>query len=136
MNTGFGGGVADDTDGFARTFAGAGIGLGALAADRQTTQGADATIAFDALKAFEVHADFAAEIAFDDVFAFLNGMDDLRELLLAEVLGTDIRIDVGTGQNVFGIARADTVNVAQGDFNALVGWDFYADDAGHTLVDG
>jgi len=134
MNAGFGGGTAHDTDGFARAFAGAGVGLGALPAHGQAPQVTDAAIAFDALKTLEVHADLAAEIAFDDVFAFLNGMDDLRELLLAQVLGADVRVDVGAGQDIFGIAGADAINVAQSDFDALIGRNFYSDDASHGRI--
>jgi len=73
----FGGGITDDADGLARAFAGSGVGLSALAADGQTPEMPDSAIAFDALEALQVHADFPAEIAFDDVFAILNGMDNL-----------------------------------------------------------
>jgi len=132
VDAGFGGWAADDADGFAGAFAGAGVGLGALAANREAAEVADAAIAFDALEAFEVHADFAAQIAFDSIFAFLNGMDNLGELLLGQVLGANIRIDVGASQDVFGIAGANAVNVAQSDFDALVGGDFDADDASHN----
>ena len=37
----------------------------------------DAAIALDALEAFEVHAEFAAQIAFDDILAFLDGVNNL-----------------------------------------------------------
>src|SRR6516162_8775669 len=94
MDTGFGGGIADNADGFARTFAGAGVGLGALATDRQAAQVAETPVTLDTLKALEVHADLAAEIAFNDVFAILDGVDDLGELLLGQVLGADGRVDL------------------------------------------
>ena len=77
MDAGLGGGIADDTDGLARAFAGSGVGLSALAADGQTPEMSNSAIAFDALEALQVHADFPAEIAFDNVFAILNGMDNL-----------------------------------------------------------
>src|SRR5262249_19322051 len=83
VDAGFGCWVADDADGLPWAFTSAGIGLGTLAADREAAQMADAAIAFDGLKAFEVHADFAAQIAFDNIFAVLNGMNDLRKLLFA-----------------------------------------------------
>src|SRR5438094_844184 len=101
MDTGLGGWAADHADGFAGSFAGAGVGLGALAADGQPAQMADAAIALDALEALEVHADFAAQIAFDDVFAVLNGVDNLRELLLGQILGADGRVNLGLGQDYF-----------------------------------
>ena len=43
-------GIADDADGLARAFASAGVGLGALAADGQAAQMANAAIALDALQ--------------------------------------------------------------------------------------
>jgi len=134
MDAGFGGWAADDADGLARTFAGAGIGLGALAADGQTAQVADAPITFDALHALEVHADLAAQIAFDHVFAVLNGVDDLGKLLFSQILGADARVYVGFGEDDLSVAGADAVNVAERDINALVRGDFYSDDASHMLV--
>ena len=134
MDAGLGGGAADDADRLAGAFAGAGVGLGALAADGKAAQVPDAAIAFDGLKAFEVHADFAAEIAFDGVFAVLNSVNDLGELGFREILGADARIDVGSSEDIFRVAGADAVNVTQRDFDALVGGNFYSDDAGHVLV--
>src|SRR3974377_356151 len=104
MDAGFGGWAPDNTDGFARAFAGAGVGLGALAADGQASKVPDAAIAFNALEPLEIHADLAAQITFDHVFAVLDGVDDLRELLLGQVLGADGRVNFGPGQDVFGIA--------------------------------
>ena len=124
MNAGLGVRIALDADGLARTFARAGVGLGALAANRQAAQVADATIALDALQALEVHADFAAQIAFDDVLAVLDGVDDLRELRFVQILGADARIDLGLFEDVFRVARADAVNVAQRDIDALVRREF------------
>ena len=136
MDAGLGARVADDADGLARTFAGTGVGLGALAAHGQTAQMANSPITFDALQALEVHADFAAEIAFDDVLAILNGMNDLGELRFGQILGADARVDLGAGEDVYGVARANAVNVTQGDVDAFVRGNFYSDDTSHLLVDG
>src|SRR5690349_18253356 len=95
MNAGFGSWAADDADSLARAFAGARVGLGTLAANRQPTQMANAAVAFDALEALQVHTDFAAEVAFDDVFAVLDRVNDLGKLLLGEILGANGGIDVG-----------------------------------------
>ena len=69
--------VALHADGLAGTFARAGVRLGALTAHWQTAQMADAAVAFDALQALEVDAQFAAQIAFDDILSFLDRVDDL-----------------------------------------------------------
>src|ERR1700674_5753815 len=121
MDAGLGGGIADDTDGFARSFARARVGLSTLAAHRQAAQVTDAAIAFDTLQALQIHANLAAEIAFDDVFAILNGVDNQGELLLGEIFGTDAGVDLGVGQDDLCIAGANAVDVAQGNIDALVG---------------
>ncbi len=132
MDAGFGGGVADDANGLARAFAGAGVGLGALTANGQTAKVADAAMALDGLEALEVHANLAAQIAFDDVFAVLNRVNNLRELLLGQILGADAGFDVCPGEDDFGIVRADAVNVTQSNINALVWGNFYTDDTSHN----
>jgi hypothetical protein len=105
VDAGLGVRIALHADGLTRTFACAGVGLCALAAHGQAAQMADATIAFDALQTLEVHAEFAPQITFDNVFAVLNGMNNLRELLLVQVFGANARINFRLGQNdlrVFG----------------------------------
>src|SRR6516164_9050437 len=131
MDAGLGGRVAHDTDGLSRAFACAGIGLGALSTDREATKVADTTIAFDALEAFEIHADFAAKITFNYVLAILNGVDDLGQLLFAEVFSANGGVNIGFGQNLLRVAGADAVNVTQSDVDAFVGGNFYANDTSH-----
>ena len=120
MDAGLGVGVALHADGLAGTFAGAGVGLGALAADREAAQMADATVALDALEALQVHTDFAAEIAFDDVLAILDGVHDLRELSFAQVFRAHCAIDARAFQNLFRIHRADSVDITKRDIDALL----------------
>jgi len=134
MDAGLGCRAANDTDGLAGTFASAGIGLGALTANRQAAKMPHAPVTLDALQALEIHADLAAQIAFDDILAVLDGMDNLRELLLGQIFGADTRVDVSLGKNDIGVTGADAIDVAQGDIDALVRWNFYSDDAGHKFV--
>jgi len=131
MDAGLGRWAAHDADGLAWAFAGAGVGLSALAPDGQTTQVADSAIALDTLQTLEVHADFAAEIAFDDIFAVLDGVNNLRELLLGQVLGANGGIDIGLGEDIARVAGPDAVDIAQRDVNALVRGNFDADDTCH-----
>src|SRR5580765_7018103 len=93
MNAGLRRGIAHDTDRLSRAFARTRVGLRSLSAHRQTPQVPDTAIAFDALEPFQIHADFPPQIAFDDVLAVLDGVDDLRELLLRQILGADSRIN-------------------------------------------
>lgn len=131
MDTGFRGGVAHDTNGLSRAFASTRIGLSALPTHGQAAQMADASIALDALKALEIHADFAAKIAFNNVLAILNGMHDLGELLFAQILCANGGVYIGLGQNVFRVAWADAVNVTQRDVDAFIRRNFYANDTSH-----
>ncbi len=92
-----------------------------------------ASITFDTLKAFQVHADFAAKIALDDVFAILDGMHNLRKLRFGQVLCADARIDLRLRKDVLRIARPDAVNITQGDVDALLRRYFYANDTSHII---
>ena len=132
MNAGLGGRIANNTDCLARPFASARICLCALPPNWESSQMTDAPIALDALEALQVHADFPAKITLDDVLAVLDGMNDLRKLLLGQILRANARINVGTRQDVFGIAGADPINIAQSDIDAFVGRNFYSDDASHV----
>src|ERR1051325_6761732 len=134
MDAGFCGWAADDADGLARAFAGASIGLGALSADRQAAPMPHAAIAFYTLEPLKVHADFPPQIALDDIFAVLNRMNDERELLLGQILGANGRIDFCVRQDFFRVGRPNAINVAQGDVDALVGGNFYADDTSHMSM--
>ena len=131
MNTGFSCWAADHADGLARALAGAGVGLGSLTADGQSTKVADAAIALDALEPFEIHADFAAQIAFDDILAVLDRVNDLGELRLSQVLGANAGINFRFGEDFDGVCRANAVDVTQRNVDALIGRNFNADDTSH-----
>ena len=100
----------------------------------KSAQMADAAIAFDALQALEIHAEFAAQIAFDDVFAFLDRVDDLRELRLGQILRADRAVNVRALENLQRVDRADAVNVAQRNVYALVRRNFNTNDACHKFL--
>src|SRR5438552_845624 len=134
MNACLGVGIALDADGLARTLARAGVGLGALAAHRQPAQMADAAITLDGLQTLEVQTDFTPQIAFGHIFAVLNGMDDLRQLLFVQVLGAEGRIDVGLGQDFLRIDRPDAVDVTQRDFDAFAGGNIDSQNAWHSWL--
>src|SRR5439155_18500458 len=114
------------------TFACASVGLGALAAHRQAAQVANPSIALDTLEPLQIHSDLAAQVPLDDVLAVLNRVDDLRELLLGQVFGADAGVNFGLGQDDFRVAGTKAVNVAQSDFDAFVGRNFYSDNSCHN----
>src|ERR1051326_3564231 len=131
MNAGFGGRISDDTDSLTRAFASSRVGLGAVAADGETTKMANAAITFNALQALQVHADLAAQVTFNDIFSILNGMDNLGELLLGKILGTDARIDIGASEDLIGVGRTNLEEKPEGNFVALVRGIFYSNKRSH-----
>jgi hypothetical protein len=54
--------------------------------------------------------------------------------LLIEVLGAEGRINLGLGQDDFGIGRADAVDVAQSDVNSLFAWYFNSNNTSHKFA--
>jgi len=81
-----------------------------------------------------LYAAWCRKVPFDNVFAILDGVDDLRELLLGQIFGADARLDVGLGEDDLRVAGANAVNIPERDINALVRGNFYSNDAGHVLV--
>ena len=126
--------VALHANSLARTFACAGVGAGSLTTHGKPAQMPDAPVALDGLKALEIQAEFAAQIAFNDILALLNRVDDLRELLLVEILGADGRVDAGLLEDDDRVGRADAVNVAEGDVDSLLARDFNTNDACHSCL--
>ena len=114
------------TDRLARSLACAGIGGGALPTDMQAAAMTNASIAIDGLEALEVGLQLAAQIAFDRELARGDRLDDLVELFVAQILGPQVRIDVGLLENANRSARADAVNVGERRFDALVAGNFNA----------
>src|ERR1700676_3439776 len=79
--------------GAARPLAGAGVGLGPLAAHRQTLAVPQAAVAADGLEAVDVLVDLAAQRPFHRIFTVENG-GDARQLVVAQFLGPPLRIYV------------------------------------------
>jgi len=75
MDANFGVRVALHPDGLARPLSSAGVGGSALAPDGQAAQMANAPVTFNALQALQIQAELAAQVALNDVFAILNGVD-------------------------------------------------------------
>src|SRR5205814_976782 len=92
-----GDGAADDAA--LRTLARAGVGVGALAADRQALAVAQAAVATEIHKALDVERDLAAQVAFDLV-ALLERLADPVDLVFGEVLGPLPGIELGRGADL------------------------------------
>jgi hypothetical protein len=88
-----------DADGFARAFASACVGLGALAANRQATTVANATVATDFYQTLNRAVDFAAQITFDAKIA-LDDFTKTSGVGFAEVANTNAGVDTRNVQNL------------------------------------
>ena len=116
-------------DGLPLTFAGTGVGAGALATDRKATAMTDATIAADFGEAFDVERDFAAEVALGVVFR--DFVTDRGQLGVGQILDADVFVDFDGGEDLFGGRGTDTVDVGKGDDDALLIGDINPDNTCH-----
>src|SRR5690554_4738596 len=78
------------TDRFARTFTGAGVGLGALATDRKSMTMTQTTEATEILQTLDVHLYFTTQIAFDGKLAHFS--TKCFKLLVAQVFDLGVRL--------------------------------------------
>ena len=117
----------------ARSFTRPGISGGALSANGEATQVSDSAITLDRLEAFEVEAQLTPEITFDHIFAFLNGVGDLGQLLFIEVLGAHSWIDLGFREDGLRVHGSDAVNISEGDIDALLTGNIDTKNSGHNL---
>src|SRR5580698_2428901 len=97
-----------------RTLAGARVGVGALAVNRQAAAMTQAAVGSHFDQALDVHRSFFAQIAFDRAFGFENG-SDLVDLFLCEVGDLGVRIDTGAIAERVRPGPSNAVNVGQTD---------------------
>jgi hypothetical protein len=107
-------------DGFRRALAGAGVGVGALAADRKALAVTQATVATQILQTLDVHRHFAAKIAFDLVVA-VDGFADRQHFSVGQLVDTAISRYLDLFHDLGGKLRADTVDVLDCDDHAFRG---------------
>src|SRR5699024_155304 len=106
-------------DGLLRTLTGAGIGLGALAVHRESPAVAQALVGTDLDRASDVSLDLAAQVALDLVVA-LDVISEDCQLLVGEVLGTQVGTDARALQDLDGPGPSDAENVRERDLHPLV----------------
>lgn len=134
MNSGLGVGIALHSDCLAGTLASAGVGGCPLASNGKSSKMAYASIALNALQALQIQSDFASEIALNDIFAILNGVNNLRKLLLVKILGSDAWIDLGFCQDDLRVGRTDSVYITKRDIDSFFPGDFNTNDACHMSL--
>src|SRR5438105_8946282 len=116
-----------------RPFAGARVGMRALSANRQSAPVTKAAITAEIHQAFDVHRHFATQIAFDHIIV-INRLADLDDFVFRQITDATVLGDPDLVADVLGIGWADAVDIAQRDFDALVGRNIYPGDAGHGIL--
>src|SRR6516165_1702717 len=102
-------------------FAGAGVGVGALAPNRQALAVAQAPVAAQVHQALDVHGHLAPQVSLDFSSAF-NHLANSLDLILVQILGPDVHVDTRGDQDVAGRLPADPIDVSEGDLHSLLGW--------------
>ena len=92
---------------------------------------AKSAIAVDGLETLQIALDLTAKIAFDHDLLGGDGGDDGTDLLGREFLGAGVWVDIGLLKDPLGGLEADTINVNERGFDALVAGDFYAEESWH-----
>src|SRR5690349_3702107 len=99
-------------DGPLGTLARAGVGLGALAADREALAVTATLVAADLDLAPDVGLDLAAEVTLDlDLVVALDRVAELDQLFVAQLVDAEVGVHTGLGENLLGAGTADAVDV-------------------------
>lgn len=85
----------------------------------------NSAITFNPLQAFQVHAQFTPKITFDDILAFLDRVDDLRQLLFVQALSSNAGINLGFFEDNFRVDWTDTINVSERNVDPFVAWNIH-----------
>src|SRR5205807_139827 len=113
----------------------AGVGLGALPADRQVAPVAEAAVRADLRETLDVGGQLAAQLAFHLIFLGDQIVDE-ADLALGEVLDPGLRLDgsVELLEELGGVRPPDPVEVPQSDVDPLVLRQIHSRDACHALL--
>src|SRR5262245_7367108 len=118
-------------DGLLRSLAGAGVGLGALAPDRQAAAVAQALPAADLHLALDVLRDLAPQVALDLVGA-LDVVPDAGDLVVGQVADPRVGVDLEGLADLTRAGAADAEDVGERDLQPLLAGDVDAGDACHV----
>jgi hypothetical protein len=113
----------------ARTFAGPGIGLRTLPANRQTAAMPDAAIAAEIHEALDIHRNFAAQITFDRETR--DRIAQARNFGLTQVFDLNGRVDLRLATGFERAGAPDAVDVRQRDRYVFVDGNIDSGDTCH-----
>src|SRR5512146_1196798 len=118
-------------DRLGRPLAGAGVGVGALAADRQALAVTQPAIAGQVHEPLDVHRRLAAKVALDREVP-VDGLADVKDFLVGQVVDPTGVVDADFVHDLPGFRRPDAVDVLERDDDALIRGDVDACDTGHV----
>jgi hypothetical protein len=78
-----------------------------------------ATVGTNVHKSFDVHCQFAAQIAFNSIL-LLDGLTQPRNLVLSQILYARIRVNSCRLYNFFRRGQPNTIDIGQSDFDPFV----------------
>src|SRR4051794_34382164 len=116
-----------------RSLARARIGVGALAAHRQTAAMTQAAIAAEVHQTLDIDAGLATQIALDHIVA-VDHFADLQNFLVAQLADAAVQRDLHLLHDLGRILLADAMDVLKRNQGALVGRDIHAGNTGHGLL--
>src|SRR5271154_2647028 len=116
-----------------RTLAGARIGVGALAVDRQALAMTQAAIAAQIHQALDIHGDVAAQIALDLIVS-VDDFADAENLVVCQFVDATLRRDANLRADGSRPHRANAKNITKGDLNALLRGNVHTSNTGHAML--
>lgn len=125
--------IVRDANGLAGTLARAGVRVRALAAHRKTTTMTLTTVAVDTKKALHVLLNLTAKVTFGREFHASDGLGDERELVVGQLSRADVRINVGSREDLAAEGKTDAVDIGQRVFDFFVVRDINSKEACHKI---
>ena len=116
-----------------RALAGASVGVGALAADREALAVTDALQAADLDLALDVALDVAAQVAFD-LQVLVDVGADAVDLVLGEVRDLRVRVEFEFRADLLRRGQTDPEDVGERDLQPLLAGDVDAGDTCHVIT--
>src|SRR5918995_2057075 len=116
-----------------RPLAGAGIGVGALAADRQAAAVTQTPIATEIHQPLDVHRDIAPQVALDAVVA-VDGLAQAADVGIGQLVDPPAELDPDRRQDLARAGRANAVDIGQGNPDRLAARDVHSGDTRHAKL--
>src|SRR5215467_418891 len=113
--------------------AGSCVGARTLSMHRQVSAMAHATIAANFNQPLDVHIDFAAQVAFNLMFA-VDHFTQAVDFFFSQVARPRIRVNVRSIKDLAARGKADPIDVRQRNLNAFVAWNVNAGDSSHLSL--